>query len=171
MRYFLIDKVTKLVPGERARGIKCVTLTDETLHDHFPDFPILPGALLIEGAAQLAGLLIEATVNGPEGVPRRALLVQIDKAKFKETTGPGDRIEVEARLEQRLDAAARVAIEAAVEGEAGRPGDADVHAEGDRSAAGARAAAPALPALDPRPRPPPRGLLTWARSGAAPRWW
>lgn len=116
MRYFLIDKVTELVPGERARGIKCVTLTDETLHDHFPDFPILPGALLIEGAAQLAGLLIEATVNGPEGVPRRALLVQIDKAKFKETTGPGDRIEVEARLEQRLDAAARVAIEAAVEG-------------------------------------------------------
>lgn len=116
MRYFLIDKVTELVPGERARGVKCVTLTDEALHDHFPDFPILPGALLVEGAAQLAGLLIEATVNGPDAPPRRALLVQIDRAKFKETTGPGDRIELTATLEQQLEGAARVAVEASVEG-------------------------------------------------------
>ena len=47
MRYFLIDKVTELVPGERARGVKNVTLSDETLHDHFPDHPIMPGALIL----------------------------------------------------------------------------------------------------------------------------
>src|SRR5207244_2123277 len=46
MRYFLIDKVTEIVPGERIRGVKNVTLSDEILHDHFPDFPVMPGALI-----------------------------------------------------------------------------------------------------------------------------
>ena len=59
MRYYLIDKVTELSVGRRARGVKCATLTDEILHDHFPDFPMLPGALIVEAAAQLAGFLLE----------------------------------------------------------------------------------------------------------------
>ena len=45
MRYFLIDKVTDLVVSERARGVKNITLSDEILHDHFPDYPIMPGRL------------------------------------------------------------------------------------------------------------------------------
>ena len=44
MRYYLIDKVTALQVGTSATGVKCVTLTDEVLHDHFPDHPMLPGA-------------------------------------------------------------------------------------------------------------------------------
>ena len=46
MRYFLIDRVTELVVGERIRGIKAITLTDEVLHDHFPDYPVMPGMLM-----------------------------------------------------------------------------------------------------------------------------
>ena len=88
MRYFLIDKVTELVPGERIRGVKCVTLSDEVLHDHFPDYPILPGALILEAGAQLAGFLLEATFNEPGRPPRRALLAQVRRAKFHEMTGP-----------------------------------------------------------------------------------
>ena len=63
MRYYLIDKVTDLVSGERAKGLKCVTLTDDILHDHFPDYPMLPGALIVESAAQLAGFLLEMSFN------------------------------------------------------------------------------------------------------------
>src|SRR5947209_5326690 len=100
MRWFLIDKVTEIVPGERIRGVKCVTLSDEILHDHFPDFPVMPGVLLVEAAAQLAGFLLETTCNGeaPDAPPLRALLVQVDRAKFREPCGPGDRLEIEARL-------------------------------------------------------------------------
>src|SRR4029079_7831143 len=65
MRYYLIDKVTELTAGQSARGVKCVTLTDEVVHDHFPDFPMLPGALIVEAAAQLAGFLLEMTFNRP----------------------------------------------------------------------------------------------------------
>ena len=57
MRYFLLDKITAFEPGKRACGIKCVTLTDDILHDHFPDQPLLPGALLLESMSQLGGFL------------------------------------------------------------------------------------------------------------------
>ena len=112
MRYFLIDKVTELVPGERASAVKNVTLTDEVLHDHFPDFPVMPGALMLEAVAQLAGLLVESTVHARERAggapPRRALLASIEKAKFHETAGPGDQIVIDVRLGSELAGAAQV---------------------------------------------------------------
>ena len=117
MRYFLLDRVTDVVPGDSARGVKNVTLTDEVVHDHFPDFPILPGALLVEAMAQLAGFLLEVTRNA-DGKPLvRALLVQIGHAKFSRPAEPGDKIEVTARLGSNLDAAAQVDVEAHVDGQ------------------------------------------------------
>src|SRR5438067_691906 len=94
MRYFLIDKVTELVLGTHARGVKNITLTDEVLHDHFPDHPIMPGALILEAAAQLAGFLLEVSFNQAGEPPRRALLVQIELAKFHDTAGPGDQLDL-----------------------------------------------------------------------------
>lgn len=118
MRYFLLDRVTRVTPGESARGIKNVTLTDEVVHDHFPDHPILPGALMIEAMAQLAGFLIEVSVNRKDagGPILRALLVQIQNAKFSLPAEPGDRIELEAELGSTMDAAAQVGVTAQVEG-------------------------------------------------------
>lgn len=116
MRYYLIDKVTSFTPGVRATGVKNVTLSDEVLHDHFPDYPVMPGALLVEAAAQLAGFLLEMTWNQGEGPPLRALLVQITRAKFHEPTGPGDRLDLEVVLDSSLSTAATVRAEIAVEG-------------------------------------------------------
>ncbi|MDH5492093.1 MAG: beta-hydroxyacyl-ACP dehydratase [Myxococcales bacterium] len=119
MRYFLLDRITELVLGERARGIKCVTLTDPTLHDHFPDHPILPGVLAVEAAAQLAGFLIEISEERAEPLsdPRRALLAKIDRTKFYRPAEPGDRIELLATLDRSLEGAARVDVEASIDGE------------------------------------------------------
>ena len=114
MRYFLIDNVTELVVGERAVGVKCVTLAGEVLHDHFPDYPTLPGALIIEGASQLAGFLLEVTLNRSDQPVRRALLTQIELAKFHERVGPGDRLEILATINSLRDPAAQVLIEANV---------------------------------------------------------
>ncbi|WP_437291807.1 3-hydroxyacyl-ACP dehydratase FabZ family protein [Sorangium sp. So ce406] len=117
MRYILLDRITAVEPGRSARGLKAVTLTDEVLHDHFPDYPIYPGALLVEAAAQLAGFLVEVTENRPSEEPRRALLAQIDRAKFYRPAQPGDSVELFAELAQSLDAAAKVSVGADVRGE------------------------------------------------------
>jgi 3-hydroxyacyl-[acyl-carrier-protein] dehydratase len=114
MRYFLIDQVTELVVGERARGVKCVTLTDEVLHDHFPDYPTLPGALILEGASQLAGFLLEMTLNRTDQPLRRALLTQIELAKFHERVRPGDRLEIRATIQNIRDPSAQTLIEASI---------------------------------------------------------
>lgn len=116
MRYFLIDKVTEIVPGESVRGIKNITLSDEILHDHFPDHPIMPGMLILESAAQLAGYLLEMTYKSPGVQPRRAMLAQVRMAKFYETCGPGDRLDITAKIISRQDDAAQTAIEVSVEG-------------------------------------------------------
>lgn len=112
MRYYLIDKVTELERGVRARGVKCVTLTDEVLHDHFPDFPTLPGALIVEAAAQLAGFLLELTFNGDGRPLVRALLVQIERAKFYETVGPGETLDLLVTLESQRESSAQITFEA-----------------------------------------------------------
>ena len=105
MRYFLLDKITAFEPNRFARGVKNVSLSDEVLHDHFPDHPIFPGALLVEAMAQLAGFLLE---SGRADAPERAILAQIEKAKFHAPAGPGDQILLEVTLAQRLEAAAQV---------------------------------------------------------------
>ncbi len=111
MRYFLLDKVTGYVPNEWATGVKNVTLTDEVLHDHFPDFPILPGVLVIESLAQLAGFVLEARAEDRE---LRAVLGQIERAKFHSPAGPGDQMLLKVVVAQRLEAAAQVEAEAFV---------------------------------------------------------
>jgi 3-hydroxyacyl-[acyl-carrier-protein] dehydratase len=117
VRYFLLDRVTEVVPAGHARGIKNVTLTDDVLHDHFPDHPILPGALLVEAMAQLAGFLLEVTHN-VEGAPvLRALLVQIGHAKFSRPAEPGDQIVIDVRVGSTLDTASQVDAEAQVAGQ------------------------------------------------------
>lgn len=118
MRYFLLDRITAFEQGKRASAIKCVTLTDEILHDHFPDHPILPGALLIESMSQLGGFLVELSFHiETQNTVRRAILTQIKDAKFHRGCRPGDRIELEAVLESQLEDAARISATATVEGE------------------------------------------------------
>jgi 3-hydroxyacyl-[acyl-carrier-protein] dehydratase len=97
MRYVLLDRITQLEPPEVAKGIKCVSLSDDVFADHFPGHPVMPGALLIEAMAQLGGVLLEATLRarGVENV--HALLTMVDRARFRRMVKPGDRLELEAR--------------------------------------------------------------------------
>src|SRR5258707_11299225 len=101
MRYVLLDRITTLQPPELARGIKCVALSDDCFADHFPGHPIMPGALILEALAQLAGVLLETTMRerapSTDGSELHALLTMIDRAKFRHVVRPGDRLELEAR--------------------------------------------------------------------------
>lgn len=118
MRFFLLDMITDLTPGKEAKGVKCISLTEQVLHDHFPDHPIYPGALIIEGLAQVAGFLLEMTLNTDESkMPRRALLAQVDKMKFYQTSGPGDKLIYTAKIDSIINNSGMLTVEASCEGE------------------------------------------------------
>lgn len=118
MRFFLFDQVTEVEVGKKASGVKCITIADETLFDHFPDYPIYPGSLITEGVAQLAGFLLEVTFNDSDTKPRkRAVLSAIDKMKFYQTSGPGDRLEYGVQIDSIIDNSAMINVEITCDGE------------------------------------------------------
>jgi len=97
VRYVLLDRITLLQPPELAQGVKCVSLSDDVFVDHFPGHPVMPGALILEAMAQLAGVLLEATMRDRGRHDLHALLTMVDRAKFRHVVRPGDRLELEAR--------------------------------------------------------------------------
>ena len=114
MRFFLVDRVDELKPGEIIRGVKNVTLSEDVLQDHIPSHPIFPGTLLLEALAQLGGCLVEATFNTRDDDVRRAILAQVDRAKFQDVVRPGDQLTIVCRLVSALEGAAQVKGEACV---------------------------------------------------------
>jgi len=118
VRFLLIDRITAWEPGVRGRAVKCVALSEDFFEDHFPSQPILPGALLLEGMAQLAGVLLEEGVKVRDGRVAKALLSIVEKAKFRRPVRPGDCIEFEARVISANDAGGKVEVTAAAAGTA-----------------------------------------------------
>jgi 3-hydroxyacyl-[acyl-carrier-protein] dehydratase len=117
VRYVLLDRITALVPGERAQGVKCVTLADDVFVDHFPGHPLMPGALIVEALAQLGGVLLEQTVVARGLAERHALLTIIERAKFRRMVRPGDRMELEATVTAVREDGGQVRAAARVEGQ------------------------------------------------------
>jgi 3-hydroxyacyl-[acyl-carrier-protein] dehydratase len=116
VRFLLLDRVTRLEPPELATGVKCVSLADDVFVDHFPGHPIMPGSLILEALAQLGGVLIEAAMRQRGRDDLHALLVMVDRARFRRMARPGDRLELEARALRVGEDGGRVQASATVEG-------------------------------------------------------
>ena len=103
MRYILLDRITELHPPEIATGLKAVSLSDDIFNDHFPGHPIMPGALIVESLAQLGGVLLEASMRLRDRFDLQALLVGIERAKFRRMVRPGDQLELETKVVRVLE--------------------------------------------------------------------
>jgi 3-hydroxyacyl-[acyl-carrier-protein] dehydratase len=86
MRWFWIDRFTEFVSGSHATAIKCVSLAEDHLHDHFVGYPVMPNALVTEGIAQAGGLLVSEHYRFRELV----VLAKLSKAKFHGCVRPGE---------------------------------------------------------------------------------
>lgn len=100
MRFFLIDSITLWDVGAAAEAIKNVAMSEDYFDDHFPRRPLMPGVLMIEGMAQLAGLLLEASLQAKHQCEAKAILTVVERTKFRDMVRPGDtlryRVEVVA---------------------------------------------------------------------------
>jgi 3-hydroxyacyl-[acyl-carrier-protein] dehydratase len=115
VRYLLLDRITAL-DGGRACALKCVSLADDVFVDHFPGHPVMPGALVLESLAQLGGVLVEAAMRERGRADLHALLVLVNRAKFRQMVRPGDRLELEAVVTSVTEDGGQVRGTATVDG-------------------------------------------------------
>jgi 3-hydroxyacyl-[acyl-carrier-protein] dehydratase len=89
--FLLVDRIIECNSDESCIGIKNVTFNEPQFQGHFPEQPVMPGVLLIEGMAQTAGALcVNSSVIG---IPRIVYFMTINNAKFRKPVVPGDRVE------------------------------------------------------------------------------
>lgn len=113
--FLMIDKIIKIDGDETAVGIKNVTFNEPIFQGHFPENPIFPGVLIIEGMAQTAGaIVIKHDAGG--GKKNIVLMLGVDKAKFRKPAGPGDVIEFHIAKIQRRRNVGRYQAKAIVQG-------------------------------------------------------
>ncbi|NBX25166.1 MAG: beta-hydroxyacyl-ACP dehydratase [Planctomycetes bacterium] len=98
MRWMWIDTVTAYEPGRRMVAVKNVSLAEEHMHDHFPDQPVMPASLMVEGMAQTAGILVGSCRQFKEKV----ILAKIGHFTLDSDVVPGQCIRYDAQIE-RLD--------------------------------------------------------------------
>ena len=90
--FLMVDRIIDIHGDERGIGIKNVTINEPQFMGHFPNNPVMPGVLLLEGMAQTAGVLcIRAGSAGPK--PKLVYFLTIDEARFRKPVVPGDTIE------------------------------------------------------------------------------
>ena len=116
MRWLLVDGIDTLEVGERASGHKTWAADEQFFEDHFPKFPVVPGVLVMEALAQLAGKLIGYTVRQQRGDWPFPILSMMNNVKFRRFVRPEDRVTLEVRLTSLRDEMAGVNVRAKVNG-------------------------------------------------------
>jgi 3-hydroxyacyl-[acyl-carrier-protein] dehydratase len=111
--FLLVDRIVELEP-ERIVGIKNVTVNEPFFTGHFPDFPVMPGVLIVEAMAQAAGVLVLKGI--PDRDNKLVFLVAIENARFRKPVIPGDTLRLEMTVVKRRSNVAKMAGRATVNG-------------------------------------------------------
>ena len=96
-------------------GIKNVTVNEPFFAGHFPEFPVMPGVLIIEAMAQTAGVLVLGKI--PDRENKLVFLVSVEKAKFRRPVVPGDQLRMEITILKNKVSVAKIAARATVDGQ------------------------------------------------------
>lgn len=95
--FLLVDRILSMELGQHIVGLKNVTVNEPFFVGHFPDNPIMPGVLIIEAMAQVAGIL--ALLTNPENLGNQNLyLMSLDKVRFRRPVVPGDQLILDLKV-------------------------------------------------------------------------
>ncbi len=111
--FLLVDRIVEL-ENESIVGIKNVTVNEPFFQGHFPEFPVMPGVLIVEAMAQTAGVLVLKSI--PDRDRKIVLLASVDVAKFRRPVVPGDQLRIEMTVLRRKGSVAKMAGRATVDG-------------------------------------------------------
>ncbi|MDX9703552.1 MAG: 3-hydroxyacyl-ACP dehydratase FabZ [Candidatus Auribacterota bacterium] len=111
--FLLVDRILELEPGKKIVGIKNVTMNEEFFQGHFPIRPVMPGVLIVEALAQVAGVMM---LREPENQNKLAFFMAIDQVKFRKPVVPGDQLRLEVEVIRWKTRAGKVHGEALVDG-------------------------------------------------------
>jgi 3-hydroxyacyl-[acyl-carrier-protein] dehydratase len=111
--FLLVDRILELEP-DRIVGIKNVTANEEFFMGHFPHFPVMPGVLITEAMAQVAGVLVLKEI--PDRKEKIVLLASIEEAKFRKPVVPGDQLRIEMVVLKKKASVCKMQGKATVDG-------------------------------------------------------
>jgi 3-hydroxyacyl-[acyl-carrier-protein] dehydratase len=110
----LIDRILELEPRTRIVALKNVTVNEPHFAGHFPDYPIMPGVMIIEAIAQAGGALLLTEI--PDRDDKLMVFTGIDSAKFRRPVVPGDQLRIEVTVLNWRTSAVKMRGVATVEG-------------------------------------------------------
>lgn len=93
--FLLVDRIISVEDGRKAIGLKNVSANEPFFQGHFPDYPVMPGVLIIEAMAQVGAVAI---LKMPEFAGKIALFAGIDKARFRRQVFPGEQLRIEVEV-------------------------------------------------------------------------
>ena len=111
--FLLVDRITEL-EEDRIVGLKNVTANEPFFVGHFPDFPVMPGVLITECMAQVAGVLVLKSI--PDRHSKLVLLASVDDAKFRRPVRPGDQLRIEMKMVSRKSTICKMTGKVTVDG-------------------------------------------------------
>jgi 3-hydroxyacyl-[acyl-carrier-protein] dehydratase len=113
--FVMVDRVTEIARSKFIRGHKCVSYNEPYFQGHFPERPIMPGVLVIEALSQIGGILAYAS-EPFDPITNLMFFLGIDKAKFRRTVVPGDRMDLYVEVLHHRSNVWRFRGEASVDG-------------------------------------------------------
>ncbi|MEI4624024.1 3-hydroxyacyl-ACP dehydratase FabZ [Bacillus pfraonensis] len=112
--FLLVDRILEVEEGKRAVGIKNVTANEEFFNGHFPDYPVMPGVLIVEALAQVSAVIM---LMKDENRGKIGLFAGIDRCRFKKQVHPGDQLRLEVEITRVRGLIAKANAVATVDGE------------------------------------------------------